>query len=276
MREETHRHMTVVITGASRGLGLGIARYFAARGWQVAATMRNPADASELADLPNVRRYRLDVVDERSIAQARDAIMQDFGRVDVLINNAGYGLFSLTETVPTSAVRGQLEVNFMGTVAVTQAFLPILRKQGHGTLVSITSILGHVTVPLSTYYSASKFALEGYAEALAFELAPVGIRVRTVAPGAFQTDFAGNRDQRKDFPDARYADLAAKATQAFDDPKYFGDPAKVPPVVYRAATHPSPYFKRFFVGLDAKGFAWVRRWLGGAAARWVVRKYLKL
>lgn len=266
----------VVITGASRGLGLGMVQYFANKGWKVAATMRTPEKVPSLDGMTDVKKYRLDVMDEDSILTARDQIMEDFGRVDALINNAGMGLFGLTEMVPAEDVQTQIETNLMGGINVTRTFLPIMRQQQSGAVVFITSILGHVAIPLGGFYSATKWALEGYAESLSYELRVQGIRVRTVAPGAYATEFADVANRSVVAPNEVLESFAQRVNEAMSNSQYFGNPEDVPPVVFRAVMDPKQRFRRYLVGKDAKAFFWVRRLLGQRIQHWVARRYLNI
>ncbi|GLS21433.1 short-chain dehydrogenase/reductase [Labrys miyagiensis] len=185
---------TWFITGASSGFGLSFARYALSKGYNVVATARDPAKLAALqAEVPaQVLTTALDVNDKASIAAAVEAAKARFGRIDVLINNAGYGIVGAVEETPDTELRALMETNFFGAVAVTQAVLPLLRRQGSGTIVNISSLGGQLSYGGYGAYSASKFALEGLSEALALELAPFGVKVMIVEPGAFRTGFAGN------------------------------------------------------------------------------------
>ncbi|UJR85285.1 SDR family oxidoreductase [Sandaracinus amylolyticus] len=177
------QNKTVLVTGSSSGFGRDIAKHFAAQGWNVVATMRTPSDARELAELPNVLVTPLDVQDRASIDAAVEATIARFGRIDVVVNNAGFGLFGLFEATPREKVLEQLEVNVIGLMDVTRAVLPQLRAQRSGVVVNVTSGAGVFTLPMSSLYSASKFAVEGFSESLSYELAPLGIAVKLIEPG---------------------------------------------------------------------------------------------
>ena len=182
---------TVLITGCSSGIGRATAQLFQARGWNVVATMRSPQQETELRLLERVLVARLDVQDEASIQAAVDAALARFGRIDVLVNNAGYGAYGPLEATPMDKVRRQFDVNVHGLIATTQAVLPHLRRQRSGVVVNISSIGGRLTFPLGTLYHGTKFAVEGLSEALHYELLPLGVQVKLVEPGMVQTDFAG-------------------------------------------------------------------------------------
>jgi NAD(P)-dependent dehydrogenase (short-subunit alcohol dehydrogenase family) len=183
---------TVLITGASSGIGLATARLFFERGWNVAATMRSP-EHSELACAPQdrIKLFRLDVTDKASVEAAVKEVMAAFGRIDVLVNNAGYGLIGLFEEMSEEQVRRQIDTNVLGVMNVTRAVLPHMRAQKSGRIVNVASVAGRLSLPLYTLYCASKWAVEGFSEALAFEVAQHGIQVKIIEPGAIKSEFFG-------------------------------------------------------------------------------------
>lgn len=185
---------TWFITGASSGFGDAFARHAIAQGYNVVATARDPSRLAAIAALApeRVLVHRLDITEAGEAESAIKAAITRFGRIDVLINNAGYGIVGAAEETPDAELRAQMETNFFGAAAVTQAALPILRAQKSGAIVNISSLGGQLSFSGFSAYSASKFALEGYSEALAEEMAPFGVKVLIVEPGAFRTTFAGN------------------------------------------------------------------------------------
>ncbi|SIT13751.1 SDR family oxidoreductase [Insolitispirillum peregrinum] len=181
---------TVLITGTSSGFGKAAGRRFASEGWNVIATMRNPEAGQALAGLENVLVTRLDVEDRASIDSAITAGIARFGRIDVVLNNAGYGLFGIFEGVSREAVQQQFDVNVFGAMDVVRAVLPHLRANRAGTIINVSSGAGAIGFPMASVYSASKFALEGWSEALSYELGSLGIKVKIIEPGgAPQTNF---------------------------------------------------------------------------------------
>lgn len=186
------------ITGASSGFGDAFARYALEQGYSVVATARDTGKLAAIAALApeRVLVQRLDVTKAEEAKAAVEAALARFGRIDVLINNAGYGIVGAVEETPEAELRAQMETNFFGAVAVTQAALPAMRSQGAGAIVNISSLGGQLSVAGFGAYSASKFALEGVSEALAQELLPLGIKVLIVEPGAFRTGFAGANAMR--------------------------------------------------------------------------------
>jgi NAD(P)-dependent dehydrogenase (short-subunit alcohol dehydrogenase family) len=182
---------TILITGSSTGLGRATAKLFHARGWNVVATMRTPDNEFELADLDNVLVTRLDVTDPGSIAAAVDAGLTRFGRIDAVVNNAGYGAYGPLEATTTEKIRRQFDVNVLGLLDTTKALLPHFRANRGGTVVNVSSMGGRLTFPLGTLYHGTKFAVEGLSESLHYELAPFGVRVKIIEPGRIRTDFDG-------------------------------------------------------------------------------------
>ena len=184
---------TVLITGCSSGFGEAAARLFAARGWNVVATMRSPESGTELAALDRVLVTRLDVQDPASIEAAVATAIARFGRIDVLVNNAGFGLFGVFESTPRDKVLEQFEVNVFGMMDVTRAVLPHFRANRSGVIVNVSSGAGVFALPMISLYCASKFALEGFSESLSYELAGLGISVKIVEPGGVTSTNFGQR-----------------------------------------------------------------------------------
>jgi NAD(P)-dependent dehydrogenase (short-subunit alcohol dehydrogenase family) len=181
------------ITGASSGFGEAFARYALDQGYRVVATARDTRRLAALEALAPARVlvHALDVTRNGDAQAAVDATLARFGRIDVAINNAGYGIVGAVEETPEAELRAQMETNFFGAVAVTQAVLPAMRRQRAGAIVNISSLGGQLSFGGFSAYSASKFALEGMSEALAQEVAPFGIKVLIVEPGQFRTNLAG-------------------------------------------------------------------------------------
>ena len=182
---------TILITGASSGIGRATARYFQEQGWNVVATMRKPEAEEELSKLENVLVTQLDVLDDASISAAVEAAIAKFGAIDALLNNAGYGAYGPLEAFPMESVKRQFDTNVIGLLAVTKAVLPHMRMQKSGVIANVSSVGGKVTFPLGSLYHGTKFAVEGISESLHYELEPCGIQVKIIEPGAIATDFAG-------------------------------------------------------------------------------------
>ena len=223
------RGKTYFITGASTGFGRALAEEILARGGNVVATARDESTLQHLTaiDPARVATARLDVTAPDQIAPAVALAEQRFGRIDVLINNAGYGLIAGIEEASEEQYRHQFETNFFGLVALTRAVLPIMRRQNGGHIVNLSSIAGAIGMQGSAYYSASKWAVEGLSEGMAQELAPLGIRVTIVEPSAFRTEFFGRSYEKPDQPVAGYEHLEqSRKIFAERDGQQPGDPVR--------------------------------------------------
>lgn len=180
---------TVFITGASSGIGQATARLFQERGWNVVATMRSPEKAGAWTQQERTLCTRLDVLDLPSIQAAVQAALDRFGQIEVLVNNAGYGVVGPFEASTPEQVERQLATNVAGLMNVTRELLPHFRERRAGVLVNVASVGGRVTFPLYSIYHATKWAVEGFTESLAYEVEPLGIRVKLIEPGPIKTDF---------------------------------------------------------------------------------------
>ncbi|RYX80171.1 SDR family oxidoreductase [bacterium] len=178
---------TILITGASSGIGKAVALTFAERGWNVVATMRDPHAGEDLAKLDNVLVTRLDVQDAASIPAAVEAGIEHFGGIDILLNNAGMNISGAFEELSATQVREIFDVNVFGVMEVARAVLPHFRARRAGVVANLTSAAGLVAFPLQTLYVASKHAVEGFSETLAYELLPLGITVKLIEPGLVRT-----------------------------------------------------------------------------------------
>ena len=237
---------TILITGASSGIGKSTARLFADRGWNVVATMRNPGDGSDLASRDNVLVTRLDLLDSDSIRSAVDAAVDRFGSIDALLNNAGYGAYGPLEATSMDVIRRQFDVNVFGLIETIKAVLPGMRRNRTGTIMNVSSVGGRVTYPLGTLYHGSKWAVEGLSEALHYELVPFGIRVKIIEPGGVRTDFSGRSFVFTNDPElADYQPLVQAATEAIaqaaseargSTPTGSQEPEEVAEVIWAAAT----------------------------------------
>jgi NADP-dependent 3-hydroxy acid dehydrogenase YdfG len=182
---------TVLITGASSGIGKSTAKYFHKKGWNVIATMRTPEKEDELTKVENILVTKLDVTDLDSIQAAVDSGIKKFGKIDALVNNAGYAAYGPLEAFSRENIVRQFNTNVMGLMDVTRAILPHFRANKDGVIVNISSIGGKITFPLGSLYHGTKFAVEGISESLHYELEPIGIKVKIIEPGVIATDFAG-------------------------------------------------------------------------------------
>ena len=183
---------TIVITGASTGIGKATAIHFGQQGWNVAATMRNTDGISDFAAYPSIVTFKLDVTDPESITTATAKILHTFPGIDVLYNNAGYALAGAFEATTDEQVRKQFETNLFGVMNVTRAFLPHFRAKRKGIILNTTSSGGILTFPLYSVYNSSKWALEGFMEALQFEVKSFGIQIKNIEPGTVKSEFTDN------------------------------------------------------------------------------------
>ncbi len=209
---------------------------------------------------------RLDVQDSASIADAVARSVDRFGRIDVLLNNAGYGAYGVLEATPMEAVRRQFDVNVIGLIETTKAVTPHFRAAGGGTIINVSSVGGKIALPLGSLYHGTKFAVEGLSEALAFEMEAVGVRVKLVEPGAIKTDFSTRSfDFNNDEALAEYQGVVGKLVDAMGSfLEHAADPSMVAEVIYRAATDRSPRI-RYIAGDDARQFIDLRKSADDAA-----------
>jgi NAD(P)-dependent dehydrogenase (short-subunit alcohol dehydrogenase family) len=275
--------MIALITGSSSGIGLATSLYLARRGYTVWATMRNLEKASELRKIIESERLpielaQLDVCDDSSVKEAVTQILQKSGRIDVLVNNAGYGLRGAIEEVSLDEWKRQFETNFFGVIRVTQAVLPQMRAQRSGAIVNISSVLGRMAIPFSGPYTASKFALEGLTETLRYELAPWNIKVVLIEPGFIATNFQQNAQlaqasQSQDSPYALFKQASGRRVQR--NIYRAAPPERVAETIYRAITHPRPKL-RYAVGRDARLVLPLRRFLPEGLFERILKRQLGL
>ncbi len=255
---------TVLITGASTGIGKATAEWFFDRGWNVVATMRKPnKDRSD----PRWLCLALDVTDDASVERALQAAVSRYGRIDVLVNNAGYGLSGTFESMSDAQLRRQFETNVFGLMRVSRAVIPQFRAQAGGCLINVASMGGRLTFPFYSVYHASKWAVEGFTESLAFELEPLGVRVKLIEPGAIKTDFYERSAEFVHDPTlTAYNAMVETGMRKMNKAGAKGAPATaVADAIWRAATDGSNRL-RYVVGSDAKSLLALRRVIGGDAA----------
>lgn len=279
--------MTVVVTGASTGIGAACALDYARRGMRVFAGVRDPRAGEALASKggSSLIPITLDITDELSIAQSVEVVQRVVGDAGLggLVNNAGIAIASPLEVIPLAQLRKQLEVNVIGQIAVTQAFLPLLRR-GRGRIVNMGSIAGRSTIPLLGPYSASKYALEALTDALRMELQPWGIQVSIIEPGAIATPIWEKSGKRAEDLEALasaeekalYGEMAMRIREAVAQSAVRAiSPDGVVRAVHHALTAPHPR-TRYLVGGDAKLRAWMVKWLPDRLQDRLLRWILKL
>jgi NAD(P)-dependent dehydrogenase (short-subunit alcohol dehydrogenase family) len=245
------------ITGCSTGFGRELAKMVLDRGYRAVVTARDPAKVEDIAARHGDRALvlELDVTDPVEVNAAVNSAVKRFGRIDVLVNNAGIGYFGAVEESDEAEVRRMFEINFFGLANMTRAVLPIMRKQRSGHIVNISSIGGLKGFPTLAYYNATKHAVEGFSEALALEVAPLGIKVTIVEPSGFRTDWAGRSAAESK---NRIADYAATAGKNRDDirgysGKQAGDPVRAAAAIIAAVESPNPPLRLLLGKVALKG-----------------------
>lgn len=226
----------VLITGSSSGIGKATVELFASRGWQVAATMRDPLKMS-FSKLNNVKSYELDVTDDRQVRSVFKQVEKDFGSIDVVVNNAGYGLDGVFEAISDEKIKKQFDTNVFGLMRVTRMAIEHMRPKKVGTIVQISSMGGRVTFPLHSIYHSTKWAVEGFSESLQYELNQFGVRIKIVEPGVIKTDFYGkNRVFAKPKKHIGYDSLISKVERlSMSSGKNGVSPKIVANTIYKAA-----------------------------------------
>jgi len=241
---------TVFITGASSGIGKATAHYFAQNGWNVAATMRSPEKETELPKLTNVKLFQLDVTDNESITNAIESAVNQFGKIDVLVNNAGYGADGVFEAMSDEVIENQFNTNVFGLMRVTRAIIPHMRANKAGT----------ITFPLFSIYHATKFAVEGFTESLQYELKPFNIKLKLIEPGTIKTEFYGKGRVAitgSNLPE--YKEFVEKCEKISQAPAKNGiTPDKVAVSIFKAATGNSNKL-RYPSGKPAPLLLWLRK-----------------
>ena len=244
---------TILITGASSGIGKVTAKLFHDKGWNVIATMRKPEAEEELIKLDNVLVTRLHVTDADSTQMAVAAGIERFGKIDVVVNNAGYGAYGPLEATPMEKVRRQFDTNVIGLLETTKAVLPHFRTNRKGVIVNVSSIGGKMAFLLGSLYHGSKFAVEGLSEALSFEMEAIGVKVKIIEPGVINTDFGGRSfDFNNDESMVEYQEVVQKLVAAVGSVQdTAADPIVVAEVIYGAVTDGTNQL-RYTAGEDAE------------------------
>ncbi len=253
---------TVFITGSSGGLGKGTAKYFAEQGWQVAATMRSPTRDTELGTLPNVRLFPLDVTNVAQVRAAVAGAITAFGKIDVVVNNAGAGSYGPLEFAAEETIDWQFQLNVRGAINVIRAFLPHFRANRGGMFINVSSFMGVTTfMPTGSLYNMSKFALEGLTEGLYYELKPLGIELRLIEQGGsrgnnFKDSIVFNRSS--DIRD--YDEVIAKVDALFSSlrEEQLDDPQIIIDEIFALATGRNPQF-RTLIGSAARDLMALRK-----------------
>lgn len=266
------RSPVVLVTGVSSGIGRAVAHALAARGFEVFGTSRNPHHTEPI---PGVQLVQLDVTDDGSVTAAVSTVIHHAGRIDVLVNNAGAGVFGAAEESSVAQAQQLFDTNFFGVVRLTRAVLPYLRAQRSGRIINIGSVLGFLPAPYGALYAASKHAVEGYSESLDHETREFGVRVSVVEPGYTNTSFEANAADA-DSPIDSYATIRAHVEQVLTEAVHGGDdPAVVAQVVLKAVTSRTPK-SRYPAGPLARRLSLLKKLAPAALLDKGIRKANKL
>ena len=255
-----------LVTGSSSGIGFETALLLSKSGFHTYASMRNLEKSKNITEIVNtenlpLRVIQLDVNDDISVKNAINKIIAENGRIDILINNAGYGLFSPIEDITLDQVKEQFETNFFGVVRLVKEVLPVMRKQRNGIIVNVSSGAGRVAIPVSSAYVATKFALEGLSESMRYELKEFGINIIIIEPGVIRTNFVENMKTAgtRSRSESPYADLIGRTLKGFGGLMDNSSPPKlVAEAILNAITSKEPEI-RYVVGDDAKSIMKVRK-----------------
>lgn len=251
----------IFITGASSGLGRATAKLFAAKGWKVIASMRDPKKEKELSSMSGIELMSLDVTDPDQIESVAEQVVAS-GGVDVVFNNAGYGLAGALEGLTDDQIVRLVNTNMLGTIRTTKAFIPHFREKRAGLFINTTSLGGLMSFPFNSIYHATKWAIEGWSESMAFELNQFGIGIKTIEPGGIRTDFFTRSLDTARHP--AYDALVNKFMGLITDPKQmetYSSPEQIAEVVYEAATDGKDQL-RYIAGADSKAMYETRMKLG--------------
>ena len=268
---DRNKKVVAVVTGSSSGIGFETSLLLAKNGFFTYATMRNLDKSNKIIGLKLKEKLplevlELDVTDDKSVKEAIEKIANEQGTVNVLVNNAGYALVGPLEELSIQEFKEQFETNVFGAIRVTQAVLPIMRKQRHGTIVNISSIAGRIGFPLTSAYVSSKFALEGLSESMAYEIDQFGTKVILIEPGVIKTNFdhnlkIGKKVSTTNDRNSPYADITEKRLAGFKPRFENGIPAiEVAKVILKAITSKNvPSESRYLVGNDALKLMEIRK-----------------
>ena len=257
---EANRQKVAIVTGSSSGIGYATSLLLARKGFYTYASVRNIDKSANLQSIADAERLplkliQLDVTDDSSVNDAVEKIVSEKGRINVLVNNAGYALFGAFEGLSVDEIKAQFETNFFGVVRVTQHVLPIMRTKynGNSVIVNVSSVNGHVAFPVISAYVATKFALEGLSESIAYELEPFGIKVILIEPGAIGSNFMKGSVLPKEAlnPGSPYSEFVQKVrVKISSDHENATQPEEVAKTIVQAISSEKPEF-RYVVGRDA-------------------------
>ena len=247
-----------IVTGSSSGIGFETALALAREGYYTYATMRDIKKGNQIKEITKKENLKLQVIEldvdkDETVQAAINKIMNEKNRIDVLVNNAGYGLFGCLEDLSMDDLKAQFETNFFGVVRTLQAVIPIMRKQKSGTIVNVSSVAGRIGFPVSPAYISSKFALEGLSESMRYELSPFGINTIIIEPGVIKTNFMSTMKKSMK-PDSAYKDITNKVIMGISMMAEMGTPPQeVARTIIKAIKSENP-LPRYTVGNDAAMF----------------------
>jgi NAD(P)-dependent dehydrogenase (short-subunit alcohol dehydrogenase family) len=256
MTENLGTKKVALVTGSSSGIGYETALLLARNGFDTFATMRNMNKSKEITEVSKrenlpLRLVQLDVNDDKSVTDAINNILKEKKSIEVVVNNAGYGLMGSVEDSSLDEIKAQFETNFFGAIRVMQRVIPIMRKQGSGTIVNVSSIAGRIGFPMGSAYVSSKFALEGLSESISYELKQFGIKIILIEPGVIKTKFALVTPKKAVNTNSSYSQLMNKLEEnLFSTIANGTSPKEVASVILRSITEESPEH-RYLVGNDA-------------------------
>lgn len=248
-----------LVTGSSSGIGYETALSLARKGYKTYASMRDTSKGAKILDIAKkenleLKVIQLDVDDDSSIASAVDVILKEDDTIDVLVNNAGYGLFGCVEDITITDLKKQFQTNFFGIVTLIQKIAPIMRRNKSGTIVNVSSVAGRIGFPGSPAYISSKFALEGLSECMRYELGQFGIKTIIIEPGVIKTNFMSSMKMVQPKKDSPYTDLTNQVISGIKMMAELGtEPSEVAKVITKAIAEPDP-LPRYVVGNDAAMF----------------------
>lgn len=264
----------VLITGTSSGIGKETAHHFAKNGWNVIATVHFEHELTYFEGIANVKCYQLDVTNSESIDAAKTAILKDFKTIDVIINNAGVGYRSFVELSDDPHIDHIVNVNWLGVVKVSRAFIPVFREQNYGQFINISSIAGLVNLPLGSFYHSTKQAVESFSECMAYELLDFNISIATVQFGSAATNFQKNVKYSEHSSIDSYNNLMKKITDLLHKKtaKNVDLTPKIMAKLLHIAENPTKNFKRHTIGFDANFMRSLRGVLGYRLFNFIIRK----
>lgn len=264
-----------LVTGASSGMGKEFARRLNAQGYKVYGAARRVEKMEELKKL-GIVPVKMDITDQKDIDAVSDKILSEEGRLDVLINNAGFGLYGSVEEISLADARYQFEVNFFGLVALTKKFLPLMRTQKSGAIFNISSMGGSLYTPLGSYYHATKYALEAWSDCLRLEMAPFGLKIVIIKPGMIETEFDRLMldSLEKYSGDGPYAHMVAGYKKTLGQGLKASPPRVISDLIFKALKARRPK-TRYVAGKFAKPMLFIHKWLGYRIYDWVAMRLAK-